>query len=534
MRDLTSDPSHFYIKGTVQTFLDAEIIHSASDIARRWYQPKHHDAGALIQRDQPWEHITYFTYSNHVVLRDPEDGLYKCWYEDLMLLPKAQRPHRVHHRARQLYAESKDGVHWHKPQLDFVVEDGHRTNIVLGSGAGGADDVHSMGVVIDPHPAHPQARFRAIFSHCHWQGNKRVSERIACAHSPDGIHWQLYDEPPRIGISGAKLDDVSVPFYDEDSRQFVQNTRHFLKGQGGYGAPWGGRHYYASDTRRRVWQSRSHDFIHWSEPILVAAVDEDDGFDEQFYGMAQSRMGMVHLATLGVLRWVDNEMDVQLLMSRDGLRWQQTNKRQPFLDPRGEGHHDAHMVSITSPPIVVDDQIRFYHGAAACHHDWWLWGPDKNLDHPEARDPENLARYSLGLGTLRKEGYCSLYANPHREGRIQTQAMISDGTQLRINGRCGASGTIRVEIRDAEGVILEPCSKTNCDPFTGNSVGHTVTWNGNPDIPEKTWRKITFFLQEAEIFSFQFTASKSQGTWANVIHALGAPDASSQSRTDLA
>ena len=34
---------------------------------------------------------------------------------------------------------------------------------------------------------------------------------------------------------------------------------------------------------------------------------------------------------------VDNEIEVQLLMSRDGLRWRRTGKRQPFLAPRGEG-----------------------------------------------------------------------------------------------------------------------------------------------------------------------------------------------------
>ncbi|MDP7743541.1 MAG: hypothetical protein QGF67_19020, partial [Lentisphaeria bacterium] len=74
-----------------------------------------------------------------------------------------------------------------------------------------------------------------------------------------------------------------------------------------------------------IWQSRSHDFIHWSEPILVAAADPElDNLDEQFYGMAQYKLGNIHLATVGVFRQADNEMDVQLLVSRDGIRWKRT------------------------------------------------------------------------------------------------------------------------------------------------------------------------------------------------------------------
>ena len=520
MRDLTRDPSQFYVRETVQTFLDNVIVHSAPNVARRWYQPQRHSAGALIQKDRPWEHIPYFTYSNYCVIRDPQDGLYRCWYEDLVLIPRKKPADRVQHRARQLYAESEDGIEWRKPEFDLVVEGGRKTNIVLGSGAGGAEDVHSMSVVLDPYPASSNHRFRAVFSHTRWKNGQR-HERIECAHSPDGIHWKIYDQPPRFGISEAKLDDVSVLFYDEDARQFVQNTRHFLKGPGGGGAPWGGMHYYGSDGRRRVWQTRSHDFLHWTEPVLVAAVDENDDLDEQFYGMAQFRIGMVQLATLGVFRVVANEMDVQLLMSRDGIRWNQTNKRQPFLKPRGAGHYDAHMVSMTSQPVEVGDQVRFYHGAAACHHDWWLWGPSEDMDHPEAKD-SSLARYSLGLATLRKDGFAGLYANQYRDGLVATQALISEGSKLLINARCGLNGSVRVEVCNRDGKVLEPCSKENCDPFSGDSVEHTMTWKGNPDVPVKTWRKLRIFLHDAEIFSFRFTDSRDPGVWAHAIHAVSA------------
>lgn len=505
-RDLTRDPSQFYVKEKVQTFLDNVMIHSFRNVTRRWYRPEYRSDTPVIQKDRPWEHITYFTYSNYCVLRDPKDGLFKCWYEDLHVLPEEQaKGSSTPQTSRQLYAESDDGIHWRKPEFDFVRENGRRTNIVLGAGAGGGHNVHSMTIAIDPHPPSPDQRFRALFTH-RTPELPGHSKTVACAHSPDGIHWKIYDEAPDIGLSGPRLDDVSVLLYDHDSREFVQNTRHFLKGPGGGGAPLGGLHSFASDSRRRIWQSRSHDFLHWSEPILVVAVDEQDGLDEQFYGMSQYKLGTVHLATAGVFRQVDNELNVQLLVSRDGLRWKRTAKRRPFVSPRGEGHPDAYMAALVSPPIEVNDELWFYSGWAACHHDWWLWGPRDGLDHPEAKDL-SLAKFSLGLMTMRKDGYAGLYANKYRGGRITTQSMMSKGTKLAINARCGEGGSIRVAVTDEYGEIIEGRSQNDCDPFRADSVSHTVTWKGDPSIPLKKWRRLRFYLSEAELFSFHFSDS---------------------------
>jgi len=65
-------------------------------------------------------------------------------------------------------------------------------------------------------------------------------------------------------------------------------------------------------------------------------------------------------------------MHVQLLMSRDGVRWKNTNKHQPFFAPRGPGHWDAHMVTMVSPPIEVGDELWFFYGGSNSRHDWWL------------------------------------------------------------------------------------------------------------------------------------------------------------------
>jgi len=516
MRDLSRDSTQLIVRGFVQTFLDNVMIESVQDVTRRWHRPKRRLAQPLITKDRPWEHSLYFTYSNHCVIRDPESGLFKCWYEDLEGPPKAVGQH-FGCFSRQLYAESEDGLRWRKPELGLYELDGHRTNVVLGDADYG--QVHSANVVLDPHPPTPEERFRAVYTHL-WGSS---GHRIECAHSPDGIHWSVYGELPSFGACGARLGDVSTLFYDQDSREFVQNTRHCRMGAGicnprnprvtSFGRP-NEPHNFSSYGQRRIFQCRSHDFIHWSEPILVAATDdEEDNLDESFYGMPQFKVGSVYLATVGVLHAVDNEMDVQLLMSRDGIRWSRTAKRQPFLAPRGEGYWDAHMVSMVSAPIEVGGELWFYHGGTNYHHDWWLTGPREHLDHPEARHPEG-SRYCLGLATLRKEGFASLFANRLREGIVVTRPLESSGTKLVINGKCGAGGSIRVEVADRYDEVVSPCSKANCDPFVGDAVEHTVTWNHDPAIPldghqgTASVRKLRFFLRNAEIYSFRFVESE--------------------------
>ncbi|MFH0964094.1 MAG: hypothetical protein V2A58_08775, partial [Planctomycetota bacterium] len=129
-----------------------------------------------------------------------------------------------------------------------------------------------------------------------------------------------------------------------------------------------------------------------------------------------------------------------------------------------------------------------------------------NIDHAESKDPSTV-RYCLGLARLRRDGYVGLYATRYREGRVNTQGLMSAGTKLIINARCAPGGSVRVEVCDNFDEALEPCTFANCDPMTGDSVAHTVTWKGSAEIPVRDWRKLRFALRDAELFSFRFVGS---------------------------
>ena len=529
MRDMTTDSTHLLVKEEVQTFIDNVVIESVQNATRRWHSPQRRDGGSLVHRDRPWERITYFTYSTYTVIRDPDDGKFKCWYQDLdqsLEFSKLPRPILHPGAARMAYAESEDGVTWTKPELDHLEIDGRRTNIVHGGDEYG--HVLCMNVVLDPRPDAGDQKFRAVYTRL-WKDEATSpgphnwdTRRIEVAHSADGIHWQVYDQLPTFGLAGSQLGDVSIMYFDENSQEFVHNTRHHVQGAGPGVNMYTPRNSsfipvyepnnFAAYNKRRIFQCRSHDFVNWSEPIVVAAADDvEDNLDESFYGMCQFKVGTVYLATVGVFRYVENEMEAQLLISRDGTRWSRTNKRQPFLAPRGEGHWDAHMVSMVSPPIDMGDELWFYHGGTNYHHDWWIFGVVDGIDHPEVRDPHG-GSWGLGLATLRKEGFAGLYASEHREGIVVTRPLMTLGTRIEINAKCNPGGSVRVEVADNRDEIVGACSADRSDPFSGDSVRHTATWGGDPAIPagdeERTnFRKVRFYIRDAELFSFRFTDS---------------------------
>ena len=515
MRDLSRDSTQLHVDDEVQTFVDNLLLESVTDVTRRWHGPERVGDGPLLARTEDWEGLPYFGCANYTVLRDPDDGLFKCWYEIMVGEPDSTQM-ALGMESRMCYAVSEDGLHWEKPRVGLEL-DGIPTNIVLGDAESGA---HGLTVLLDPHPRSEAERFKGLFTRM-WDGNSK--RQIVAAHSADGISWNLYDELPCVGSAGPRLCDVHIVGYDATSREYVAYTRHFLMTAGATRARFDrdetfSRPYepdnFASYSQRRIWQIRSADFLHWSEPLLLAAADEEeDNLDESFYGMVPFSVGSTQVAPLCVFHAVDNTMDVQLMHSRDGVRWKRAMKRQPFLDCRGDGHWDAHMVTIVNPPIEVGDDLWFYYSGTDFHHDWWLVGQREGIDHPEARDPLGCgAAFGMGLAAMRRYGYAGLFANRHRQGIVITRPMIGLGSQLSINARCAPGGSIRVEVLDRDDRVLAHCTADICDPFDGDSLDHKVTWNGDPTIPagrgqDLYWRKLKLYIRDAELFSFRFTHS---------------------------
>ncbi|RYE08072.1 MAG: hypothetical protein EOP22_15165 [Hyphomicrobiales bacterium] len=513
------DATALQIGSNTQLFIDNLVIEQTDCVTRRWHKPRRLTAEPILKADRPWEDTLYFTYSNFNVLQDPTDGLIKCWYEDIGPLT----PHRAHPwKNRMLYATSRNGVDFEKPELGKVFIDGQNTNIYAGYVEGATPDannpwanvgIHSAAVVIDP--TSTEARYRMLFSLAR-EGHRH---KMVCGYSSDGINWHSYGIDPSFGSAGAQLSDVSTITFDTHTGLFQHYTRHGGQTLAGIpehspGMKWqeGARFstYFPGRpdlmNKRRVYRTVSADFLRWTDPVAISTPDDTiDNLDTAHYGLSQFRVGATHFGTLGAFHYVDNEMDVRLLYSHDGVHFHPTDNGRPFLEPRRGQNWDRHMVSIMSPPVRVGDEWYFYHGGSQAHHDWWWAGPYE-LDHDEARDPAAHVSFGMGIAALRFEGIASLDAIHPRPGRVVTKPVCFDGKSLEINARVRTNGSIRVGLLDSSGNALPGFGLEDCVPFSGDAIRHQVKWHGQTDLPAPAhpnqFRKLVFAIDEAEVFSF--------------------------------
>src|SRR5690554_6494180 len=107
----------------------------------------------FIDEDKPWE-LSSTSWSGaylRYVIYDPAEKLYKGWYLMYRYIPGIETGYNY----STLYAESKDGISWKNPELDFYVIDGRKTNIVLHKENGTAQ---IQDITLDTQAKDPQKR----------------------------------------------------------------------------------------------------------------------------------------------------------------------------------------------------------------------------------------------------------------------------------------------------------------------------------------------------------------------------------------
>jgi hypothetical protein len=100
--------------------------------------------------------------------------------------------------------------------------------------------------------------------------------------------------------------------------------------------------------------------------------DAADPPDTEFYHMELLAIyNNLYIAGLGVYHTDPEQdtMDIQLVTSRDGLRWQRAGDRQLFLPLGAPGGFDSHMImELASNTLLIDDELWIYYTGANAKH----------------------------------------------------------------------------------------------------------------------------------------------------------------------
>ena len=253
-----------------ELFVDDHVIDKIEGDARLELQRPVPQELALVT-DEPWEGNTCAYYT---VFRDTNpsgEDIYRMYYRGSTYDLETRNSS---HRQVTCYAESKDGIHWTKPNLGLYEFEGSKENNIVWDGAG----TGSFTPFKDTNPdCPPEARYKAL-GQVHKTGTPYLAvqeEMTAFAYkSPDGIHWTISDGPL---ITKGDFDSQNLAFWDPHAGLYREYHRvRFYNDPSGELILGGIR---ARPGFRSIMTGTSSDFLNWvtwTEPELLE-FDDDIG-----------------------------------------------------------------------------------------------------------------------------------------------------------------------------------------------------------------------------------------------------------------
>lgn len=452
-----------------QLFLDNYIIESTENITRRINQTEKHTGGPVLIPDREWEGNRVFLFGRAIY--DQEEKIYKIWY--------------YCDGGHVAYATSQDGLIWDKPELDVVMRDGQKTNLVIERGDLGYF-YENFGVIKDKSDPDQNRRYKASFvsiqrdySGEHEDPFHRGQRRgLGVAVSPDGIHWTLEND-----FASYEICDISHVFWNPKIGKYVLYGRTKLTsdqpGKGWKKWGWG----------RAVTRIESRNFRNWSRGQLVLAADEDDPQGAEIYSMSAFPYQGVYIACVQMFYGLTNQgnLDIQLAVSHDGKQFTRVEPRDPFIPEGDVGEWDRFNIAIGDlPPVKVDDELWFYYSGRTYRH-----GPYDGED----TGPNYGA---IGLAKIKRGRFVSLEAS-FDGGKIITKSLLFSGINLFINANT-SYGMINVSLLDGRGNLISGCQST-VSGEDGVEIPVRFNKRSIKDLSGSSI-KIQFDINNAKLFGF--------------------------------
>lgn len=419
-----------------QLFLDGSIVQRRERLERRVCPVRKHPDNPVIRPEHDWEPGGYI---HRTVLYDEQEQVYKAWCSGFgrAWRPAGEGPTLS---AALFYFTSEDGIHWRRPELDVFPISGCPTNIV--AMAAGCDHPNRwpflcepFGVSKDTGDPDPQRRYKLGFLHLtrDYQGpdkdpyHKGSRRGLGVAFSPDGINWTPMEKP----VTWATCDGMTQWMRDPRSGRFVLygRTKHYapevlnLYGDDPF--------FRRNNWGRAVRRAESEDFVHWTpdEGELILSTDALDGPGEEIYGLCVFPWEGIYVGLVQMFHNYEDhiELDFQLAVSHDGVRFDRLSDRSPFIPVGGVGSWDRFNNNLSSSlPVRMGDELRFYYGGRNYLHAGAHKGPDNG------REASLRFVAGVGLGAVKLDRFAALEAT-FDPGTLYTEPILVEGDTLHVN-----------------------------------------------------------------------------------------------------
>lgn len=285
----------------------------------------------LISADKPWED---FCIVGVTVIR--EGDRWRMWYGAY------DHTYKRDDDASLCYAESRDGLHWTKPNLGRVEHGGNTDNNILLASKQSGPFAFSMVFMDDA--AEPEQKYKMI-----WQ--KFIEADVAWAvyggTSPDGMTWTLLPEP--LSPKNSDTTTACIP----DNGRYRLYTRIWRGG-------WSGV--------RVVGYTESDHFGDFPDPVEIFSHDDNDPEGMQFYSNAATKLREDLYVMFPAAFYTKNQtVRSHLAWSRDGVHFTRYG-REPVVDI---GTQFDKMGVYVCPGAVPGDEP----------NTWWFYYFGTNIEH---------------------------------------------------------------------------------------------------------------------------------------------------------
>lgn len=481
--------------GVVELFLDDHRLSWEQNLERRLRRPDMVGDGPVLPQEHPWESASVGNFSS--VLWSEDKSHFRLWY------CAVGRGRDASNLVGLAYAESGDGLQWHKPMSDRVAfEDVRPTNLVLGP----QTNPHGPCVLVNQHDDDPASRYLIYFDSYAAQRENAPShgERgTYTAASPNGLDWApILGRPAVAGKSDTMQSVVWMP----DAacyRAFMRGTRSLNTP---FDSPFG-----ELQRVRYVRTACSRDFATWARPVELLRADERDGDpDVQIHEFSVTPRGDQYVSLAGMMRisqllpsrtyhtLEEATCDVQLMASRDGLNWHRAAGRQAFLPVADHGPPDYdHRRATTGTPIGRNEELdatghyesggRTLRAVGDVHRGttFHMLGAHMLFDdekvyifHGQTRRWRKEGHhYALYLATLPRDRFQAL--KPRRlaqPGIVETKPLYFETPgDLTVNADASL-GRLTAELLDFNGRAVPGFEEGRCIPMTTDGYDHVMRW----------------------------------------------------------
>lgn len=450
-----------------ELFVDYSFIHHLDGAFLKLHQPA--SGGIAVAYDDPWAQSGAY----HTVIKDGD--LYRLYYKGV------DKPGSDDAQGQcTAYAESKDGINWHKPNLGLYEVHGTRNNNVVQFGDGPTST--NFSPFIDTNPFAPaDQRYKAV--------GGTMTTGLLAFHSEDGIRWRKADQPPVLPPERERprYDSQNVAFWSEHESCYCLYFRVFV------------------DGIRTIARTTSQDFVTWSEPVLMTFGNTP--LEHLYTNQTHPYFRAPHVYAALPARFMK---DRKVLTDEEGERfrinrfrgvgyWQDCAEAVFMTSRGGNRYHRTFMEGFVRPG---PDRRNW---ASRCNYPGLgvvPTGPAEMSFFIKRHNQQPTAH--LERLTLRTDGFSSLSAS-YAGGVMITKPFTFTGTELEINYATGAGGHVRIGLLDEQGIPLAGYAESDCEQIVGDEIERVVSWNGDSAVqvpPGPVRLKVA--LKDADLYSFRF------------------------------